>query len=88
VRGLDRKELGWPAAATLIAALVGAAVTTIAMAISPSPELSTKAGQFATSREMGEVRARLEALEQSTSLMRTEIRDDIKDLRELIQQRL
>ncbi len=89
MNGVDRKALGWPAAATLIAAMIGAAVTTFALAISPSEQRShANGGRYATSREIGEVEARLEALEVSSRQMRTELRGDIKDLRTLLQQLL
>jgi len=89
LNGIDRKALSWPAAATLIAAMIGAAVTTLALAISPSEQTGrVSGGHYATSREIGEVEARLEALEASSRQMRTELRGDIKDLRTLLQQLL
>jgi len=88
LNGVDRKALSWPAAATLIAAMIGAAVTTFALALSPSQERGHVGGRYATSREIGEVEARLEALEASSRQMRTELRSDIKDLRALLQQLL
>ncbi len=82
-----RKELSWPAAATLIAAMLGAAATSIALAMAPSSQVEISAGnRYATSREVGEVKARLEAIEDSSRQMRTELRSDIKELRELVQQ--
>jgi len=83
----SRKELSWPAAATLIAAMVGAAATSIALAIAPSSQMETSAeNRYATSREIGEVQARLEAIEDSSRQMRVELRSDIKELRELVRQ--
>ncbi len=82
-----RKELSWPAAATLIAAMVGAAATSIALAIAPvSNSEPAVENRYATSREIGEVKARLEAIEDSSRQMRVELRSDIKELRELVQQ--
>ncbi len=79
--------MSWPAAATLIAALVGAAATTIALAMSPQREEAPSNGQrYATAREIGDVKARLGSLEQSTHEMRAELRSDIKELRDLIRQ--
>jgi len=80
----SRKELSWPAAATLITAMIGVAATSVALAIAPSS--SSKINRYATSREIGEVQARLEAIEDSSRQMRVELRSDIKELRELVQQ--
>lgn len=82
----SRKELGWPAAATIIAAMIGAVAASIALAIAPSgnPD-SASTNQFASAREIGEVKARLEAIEIASRQMRLELRDDIKELRKLIQ---
>ena len=83
----SRKQLSWPAASTLIAAMLGAAATSIALAISPAPPSDQTAGKLdATSREIGEVKARLTAIENSSRQLRVEIRSDIKELRELMQQ--
>jgi hypothetical protein len=84
-----RRELGWPAAATLITAMVGAAVTTVAWAIAPL-EPAKRAGtvEYVSAREIGEVKARLTAIEESQRQMRTELRGDIQDLRSLVQQLL
>ena len=46
------------------------------------------ANRFATAREFGEVKARLESLEQLSRQMRSELRSDIKELRDLIQRTL
>jgi len=79
-------ELGWPAAATMIAAMIGAAATSITWAIAPaSPADGAAEIRYATSREIGEVKARLDAIEHSSRQMRTELRADIKELRELTQ---
>ena len=81
-----RKELGWPAAATIITAMIGAVAASVAVAISPDvPELPAPADRYASAREIGEVKARLEAIEIAGRQMRQELRDDIKDLRQLIQ---
>jgi len=81
-----RKELGWPAAATLIAAMIGAAATSIALAIAPPTTEGVSANnRTATAREIGEVKARLKSLEEISRRMQAEIREDIKDLRVLIQ---
>jgi hypothetical protein len=82
-----RRELGWPAAATLITALVGAAVTTVAWAIVP-PEHAPHAAEYVSAREIGEVQARLAAIEESHRQMRAELRGDIHELRTLVQQLL
>jgi len=83
----SRKELSWPAAATLIAAMVGAAATSIALAIAPAQQIETSVEhRYATSREIGEVQARLAAIENSSRQMRVELRSDIKELRDILQQ--
>ncbi len=80
------KELGWPAAATIIAAMIGAAAASIALAMSPNSSAdSASTSRIATAREIGEVKARLEAIEIASRQMRIELRDDIKELRKLIQ---
>ena len=79
-----RKEMSWPAAATLIAAIIGAAATSVALAISPDIN-DESSGRFATHREIGEVKVRLGALEETSQRMRIEIREDIKDLRLMVQ---
>ena len=85
VRG-TQKDIGWPAAAPLIAAILGAAATAFALTITPTAEVETpNSARYATSREIGEVKARLDAIEDSSRQMRTETRDDIKELRELVQ---
>lgn len=83
----SRRELSWPAAATLIAAMIGAAATSIALAIAPASQLELSSERrYATSREVGEVKARLDAIEDSSRQMRVELRSDIKEVRELLQQ--
>ena len=83
----QHRVMSWPAAATLIAAMVGAAATTIALAMSPQHSDATSNGhRYATAREIGDVKARLGSLEQSTQEMRVELRTDIKELRDLITQ--
>jgi len=88
-KGIARREMGWPAAATLITAMVGAAATTVAWAIAP-PEQAKRAGavEYVSAREIGEVKARLAAIEESHRQMRSELRSDIQDLRGLVQQLL
>jgi len=81
-----RKELSWPAAATLITAMIGVAATSVALAISPSSQEISAGNHYVTSREVGEIQARLEAIENSSRQMRVELRSDIKELRELVQQ--
>ena len=84
-----RREMGWPAAATLITAVVGAAATTVAWAIVPAEHVQHAATvEYVSAREIGEIKARLSAIEESNSQMRTELRSDIKDLRELVRQLL
>lgn len=81
-----QSSYGWPAASTLIAAMIGAAATAIAMAVAPtSPDVVSPSDRYASAREIGEVKARLTAIEESTRQMRTELRSDIKELRELMQ---
>ena len=86
---VTRKTLSWPAAATLIASVV--ALMTVVVGVTDSGCIDPRNGnvaRYATAREIGEVKARLEALEQSSREMRSELRTDIKDLRDLIQQTL
>ena len=84
---LKRVELGWPAAATMIAAMIGAAATSIAWAMAPeSSGDDSSEVRYATSREIGEVKARLDAIEHSGRQLRSELRADIKELRDLTQQ--
>ena len=79
-----RKELGWPAAATMIAALVGAVATAFAM--TSNVEMEPPIPQHvSTARELGEVKARLVALENASHQLRIELREDIQELRQLIQ---
>jgi hypothetical protein len=81
--------MGWPAAATLIAAMLSAAAASVAWAIAP-PDGADRAGtvERVSAREIGEVKARLTAIEQSQRQMRAELRGDIQDLRTLVQQLL
>ena len=89
VRETSRPRMGWPAAATLITAVVGAAATTVAWAIAPGePAQRAAAVEFISVREIGEIKARLSAIEESNSQLRTELRSDIKDLRDLVRQLL
>ena len=82
-----RKGLTWPAAATLIAAIIGAVATSLALAMASSSQPKMPAEvRYATSREIGEVKARLAALEDSSRQLRVELRSDIKEVRELVQQ--
>lgn len=84
-----QKELGWPAAATLIAAMIGAVATSIALAMSPSGVMENESSnRYATAREIGEVKARLAAIEESNRQLRVELRGDIKEVRDLMQQLL
>lgn len=89
VKNDARREMGWPAAAALITAMVGAAATTVAWAIGPVDQVQHSAAvEYVSSREIGEIKARLSAIEQSNRQMRTELRSDIKDLRDLVRQLL
>ena len=84
----SQKELSWPAAATIIAAMIGAAAASIALAMAPNGNAdsdSTSNNRIAIAREIGEVKARLEAIEIASRQMRIELRDDIKELRKLMQ---
>jgi hypothetical protein len=77
------RQLGWPAAATLIAAIVGAAAATLTVDASNSADEFDEA-RYASGREIAEVKARLTAIEVSTQQLRTELRADIQDVRELL----
>ncbi len=79
-----RKQLGWPAAATLIAALVGVVSATLALTPAQPGEEPATAHRYASAREIGEVKASLAALERSTDQLRTELRSDIRELREIV----
>ena len=76
-----RKQLGWPAAATLIAALVSAS---LALALAPLQQEPVGDTRFASAREIGEVKASLAALERSNEQLRTELRSDLRELRNLV----
>ena len=79
--------MGWPAATTLITAIVGAAVTTVAWAIVPVEQADSVVERDTVStREIGEIKARLTAIEQSNREMRSELRSEIRDLRDLVRQ--
>jgi hypothetical protein len=78
------RQLGWPAAATLITAMVGAAAAALAMGIEKPLEQGFDETRYASAREIGEVKARLTAIEASTQQLRVELRSDIKELRELL----
>jgi hypothetical protein len=78
-----QRQLGWPAAATLIAAMIGA--TAAAFAVGPGDtERAFDETRYASGREIAEVKARLTAIEVSTQQMRTELRSDIQEVRELL----
>lgn len=82
-----RREMGWPAAVTLIAAILGAAATTLTWAVVPANQaLPLSPQNTATVRELGEVKARLTALEESSRQMRAELRSDIKEVRDIVRQ--
>lgn len=78
------RQLGWPAAATLIAAIIGAAAAT--SAFDSGAEHVFDDTRYASAREIAEVKARLQAIEISTQQMRTELRGDMKELREMLAQ--
>lgn len=79
-----QRQLGWPAAATLITAMVGAAAAALAVGIEKPLDHSFDETRYASAREIGEVKARLTAIEVSTQQLRVELRSDIKELRELL----
>lgn len=79
-----QRQLGWPAAATLITAMVGAAAAALAVGIEKPLEHNFDGSRYASAREIGEVTARLTAIEASTQQLRVELRSDIKELRELL----
>ncbi len=84
-----RPEMGWPAAATLITAMVGAAATTVAWAMVPADQVQQAASvEYVSTREIGEIKAQLSAIEESNRQLRSELRGDIKDLRDLVRQLL
>ena len=84
-----RRDLGWPAAATLITGIVGAAVTSLAWAVVPeSPSIRPTTQTVVSVREIGEMKARLMAIEESSNVLRAELRSDIKEVREMVQQLL
>ena len=69
--------------------MISAVATSIALALtSETPTENGSGNRYATAREIGEVKARLVALENSNQQLRTELRGDIKELRDLIQQLL
>jgi hypothetical protein len=78
------RQLGWPAAATLITAMVGAAAAALAVDFETPRQLDFDGSRYASAREIGEVKARLTAIEVSTQQLRVELRSDIKELRELL----
>jgi hypothetical protein len=84
---IPQRQLGWPAAATLIAAMIGAAAASLAGGLDSSNDESRVLddSRYASAREIGEVKARLTAIEHSTQQMRTELRADIKEVRDLLQ---
>ena len=87
--GSPTRNLGWPAAATLITAILGAALTTVAWAIVPDADVAeARASDFVSTREIGEVKARLAAIEETNRQMRVELRAEIKDVRDLLRQLL
>jgi hypothetical protein len=82
-----QRQLGWPAAATLIAALIGAAAAALAVGIdSPDKSHVLDESRYASAREISDVKARLAAIEVSTQQLRTELRSDIKEVRDLLGQ--
>jgi hypothetical protein len=66
----------------LIAGIVGAAAA-LTVGASGSPGEFDEA-RYASGREIAEVKARLTAIEVSTQQMRTELRADIMEVRELL----
>jgi hypothetical protein len=80
-----QRQLGWPAAATLIGAMVSAAAASLAVGVdAPHTEQLGDESHYASAREIGEVKARLTAIEVSTQQLRVELRSDIKEVRELL----
>jgi len=77
-----QRQLGWPAAATLIAAIVGAAAAS--WAVDAQPQTVLDESRYASAREISEVKARLAAIEVSTQQLRRELRSDIKEVRDLL----
>ncbi len=82
---VTQRQLGWPAAATLIAAIVGAAAASFAVdRAAPQQVPVVDEDRFASGREIAEVKARLTAIEVSTQQLRAELRSDLKEVRELL----
>lgn len=85
----NRRELSWPAAATLITAILGAVATTVALSAEPLEDFASKnARDYVSTREIGEVQARLAAIEKGNQQMRAELRSEIKEVRDLVRQLL
>ena len=84
-----RRELTWPAAATLITAILGAVATTVAWPAVPEEDFASKnARDYVSTGEIGEVQARLVAIEKGNQQMRAELRGEIKEVRDLVRQLL
>lgn len=77
------RQLGWPAAATLIASLVGAATASLALALAPFHDEGDQSS-FASGREIAEVKARLAGIEAAQQ----ELRTDVREVRDLVHQLL
>ncbi len=78
-------QLNWPAAATMISAMIGAAAASWALATAPAEKGVVADGdRYASAREIGEVKARLTAIELSNQQLRRELRSDIRELRDLL----
>lgn len=85
----NHRELSWPVAATLITAILGAVATTVALPAEPEETFASKNSRdFVSTREIGEVKARLVAIEKGNQQMRAELRGEIKEVRDLVRQLL
>jgi hypothetical protein len=76
----------WPAATVLLGTLATVAVALFQW--SPRRTEPTNGRIYARATDLAEIGARLAALETAHHTLRTEIRADIKDLQETIQQTL
>lgn len=68
----------------MIAAMIGAAAAS--WAVDAEPQTVLDETRYASAREISEVKARLTAIEVSTQQLRTELRSDIKEVRDLLGQ--
>lgn len=75
--------MDWPVATVLLGTMATLAVGIAKWRIGSFG----KNGFYAKATDMAEIRARLAGLEQAHNLMRTELRNDIKELQRMVSQR-